>query len=80
MAKKSGFVSAMDGLPWILKLLFCIPALNIIWAIYRIVKGVKTGNAILIIIGILWIVPGSVFCWIIDLICTICFGQPKLFA
>ena len=80
MAKKSGYVAAMDGLPWIVKLLFCIPALNILWAIYRVVKGVKTGNVLQLIIGVLWIIPGVAFGWIIALICTIAFGKPTFFA
>ena len=36
---KNGFVSAMDGLSKIVKIILCLPFLNIIWAIYRIVKG-----------------------------------------
>ena len=48
---KNGFVSAMDNLPWIVKLILCIPALNIVWAIYRIVKGV-TQNKGLILSGL----------------------------
>lgn len=80
MASKNGFVAAMDSLPWLVKLLLCIPALNIIWAIYRIVKGVSTKNVLTLVFGILWIVPGSVFCWLIDLVCTILFGKPTLFA
>lgn len=74
------FVKAMDGLPWILKLILCIPALNIVWAVYRIVKGLSTKNTLMLIIGILWIIPGAVFCWLIDLICTIFSGKPTLFA
>lgn len=80
MAGKNGFVGAMDNLPWIVKLILCIPALNIVWAIYRIVKGVTTHDVLTLVFGILWIVPGSVFCWIIDLISTIAYGRPKFFA
>ena len=71
-------IKTFDRLPTILKLIFCIPALDIIWAIYRIVKGVATNNILLLVIGILWIVPGAVFCWIFDLVTVILFGHPKL--
>lgn len=74
------FVKAIDNLPWIVKLLLCLPIVDIIWAIYRIVKGVAKGNAILIIAGILWIVLGAVILWLIDLICIIIFKNIKLFA
>lgn len=77
---KSGFVSAMDGLPFIVKLILCIPALDIVWAIYRIVKGVSTNNVIMIVVGILWIIPGIAIGWLIDLISSILFGRPKFVA
>ena len=75
-----GFVKAMDNLPWIVRLILCIPALDIIWAIYRIVKGAATGNVLTLIVGILWIVPGFVICWLVDLISVIAFGRVKFFA
>ena len=72
------FLCAIDNLPMILKLVLCIPALDIIWAIYRIIKGVTENNALLVVIGILWIVPGSMFGWIFDIITVILYGHPKL--
>ena len=80
MAEKNGFVSAMDSLPFILKLILCIPALDIVWAIYRLVKGVSTNNVLMIVFGILWIVPGIAIGWLVALISTILFGRPKFFA
>lgn len=65
------FIKAMDNLPWIVKLILCLPALDIIWAIYRIVKGVATKNLLTLIVGILWIVPGIAIGWLIDLISII---------
>ena len=37
MANKNGLIAWMDDLPWLVKLLFCIPVLDIVWAVYRIV-------------------------------------------
>ena len=74
------FVKAMDNLPWIVKLILCLPALDIVWAVYRIVKGVATKNVLILVFGILWIVPGCVFGWLIDLVCTIVAQKPILFA
>lgn len=74
------FVKAIDNLPWIVKLLLCLPIVDIIWAIYRIVKGVAKGNVLLIVAGILWIVLGAAILWLIDLICIIIFKNIKLFA
>ena len=78
MAKKNGIIKAIDELPWILKLILAIPALDIVWAIYRIIKGVTTDNLFLLVVGILWIVPGIAFGWIIDIISIILYKHPVL--
>ena len=76
---KNGFISAMDDLPWIVKIILCIPALDIIWGIYRIVKGYTTKNGFMLLIGILWIIPGAPILWLIDIVCMI-LGKRLLFA
>ena len=77
---KNGLVAAMDNLPWIVKLILCIPALNVVWAIYRIIKGATQKDMLILIAGILWIVPGIFFGWILDLVTTIMYGKPSIFA
>lgn len=77
---KNGFVSAMDGLPWVVKIILCIPIINWVYGIYRIVKGISTNDTLMWIVGILWIIPGSVICWLIDLICTIVYKKPTVLA
>ncbi len=74
------FIKAMDDLPWIVKIILCIPALDIIWAVYRIIKGVAQKNTVILIFGILWIIPGSFICWILDLFTTLFSGRPTIFA
>lgn len=61
------FVKTMEGLPKVAKIILALPFLDIVWAIYRIVKGVAYKNIITLIAGILWIVPGSVICWLLDI-------------
>ena len=74
------FISAMDKLPWILKLILCLPGLDIVWAVYRIVKGISAKKVLTLVFGILWIIPGVAIGWLIDLICTLFFSRPVLFA
>ena len=71
-------VNAFDKLPWIVKVLLCLPLLNIAWGVYRICKGLAVKNTLMLIVGILWIIPGSVVCWLVDFICTICWKKPTL--
>ncbi len=73
-------VKAFDNLPWIAKLILCLPVLDIAWAIYRIVKGVQEKNTPTLVAGILWIIPGAVICWLVDFVCTICYKKPNLLA
>lgn len=78
MAKNNSIVSQFENLPWIVKLILALPGLDIVWAIFRIIKGYTTNNLLLLIIGILWIAPGVAFGWIIDLVGVILTGHPFL--
>ena len=73
-------VKAFDKLPWLVKLLLCIPVLNIAWAIYRICKGASSKNTLMLIVGILWVFFGTTVLWIADLICTIIWKKPTIIA
>lgn len=65
------FIKWMDDLPWLLQIIFCIPLLDIVWGVYRVVKGLIKEDGIMLIVGILWIIPGTVFGWVVDLVTTI---------
>lgn len=71
-------LKAIDNLPRLVKIILCIPALDIVWAIYRIMKGLTEKNTVLTVIGILCIIPGAAFIWLIDLITTVLNGKPFL--
>lgn len=73
-------VKWFDNLPWIVKIIFALPGLDLLWAIYRIVKGAAHGKIGMIIAGILWIILGWAILWIIDLICVLIYKKPTLFA
>ncbi len=68
-------IKAFDELPWILKIIFCLPALDIIWAIYRIIKGVATDDLVKIIVGIIWIPAGGAILWLVDLITMVAYKK-----
>ena len=54
--------------------------LNILWAIYRICKGASTNNTLMLVVGIVWLIFGTVVFWIVDLICTIVWKKPTVLA
>lgn len=71
-------IKAFDNLPFIVKVIFALPFLNIVWAVYRIIKGACTNNAVMLVVGILWIVLGASICWILDLVFLL-LGKSPLF-
>ena len=64
-------IKSFDNLPKIIKLILAIPALDIIWVIYRIIKSVNDNNTLGIILGAVLLFVGVPFLWLIDIICII---------
>ena len=72
-------IKLVDDLPWIIKIILCIPALDIVWAIYRIIKGIVEKNGVKMIIGIIWLIGSISITWIFDLVTVILNkGNPSL--
>ncbi len=72
-----GFVKAMDNLPLWVKIILALPGLDIIWAIYRIVKGAVQGKTGILLGGILWLLLGWAILWIIDIV-SICLAKKPM--
>ncbi len=70
------FVNAIDNLPKIAKILLALPFLDIVWAIYRIIKGATSQNWVTMIAGILWIAFGCFITWILDIVFLTLDKQP----
>lgn len=68
-------IKTFDELPLIVKVIFCIPMLDIVWSIYKICKSVDKSNVLGIVLGILTIIPGAFFIWIIDLVTVLLNGN-----
>lgn len=64
----SSYVKAIDGLPLIVRVLLAIFLGPIIYGIYRIAKGK-------LLIGVLWIIFGYFFIFIIDVVTLILNGK-----
>ena len=75
-----GFVKWMDKAPLWLKVVFALPFLDIVWAIYRLVKGVCTGKMTTLLGGILWLLAGWAILWIIDIVSIVLYKKPKILA
>ena len=71
-------IKIVDDLPWIVKIILALPGLDIVWAIYRIIKGYVKKDGVLLVIGVIWILLGWAITWIFDLVTTILYKHPKL--
>lgn len=71
-------IKQVNSLPLIVKLILCIPCIEIFYGICRIVQGINKNNLLWIILGILTIVPGAFFMWIVDLIYVLLKGHAFL--
>lgn len=72
------FIKTVNGWPLIVKLLLCIPVVEIFYGICRIINQAAKKNILLLVVAILTVVPGAAFMWLIDLIWIICTGHACL--
>lgn len=68
-------IQLIDDLPMVAKLVLCIPILDIVWSVYRLSRSIVANNVLGIVVGILLIVPGATFVWLIDLVCLLINGK-----
>lgn len=64
-------IKTIDNLPWIVKIILCLPGIAIFWAFYRIIRSVEAKNVLGIVLSVLLIVFGPAIVWVLDLICVI---------
>lgn len=77
--KMKEFIKWMDEAPFILKLIFCIPGVDLVWSIYRLVKAINTNKVVNVVIWIVLFFVGIPFIWLIDLILILLQGKPLYF-
>ena len=68
-------IKTFDDLPLLIKLILCIPAVAIVWMIYRICRSLLKENMTGVIIAIVLLIVGIPFMWLIDLICIFLNGK-----
>lgn len=68
------FIKAIDDLPLIVKIILCIPVLDIVWTIYKLFKSIEKNNVLGIVIAIILFFFAP-FVWLVDLITLLLKGQ-----
>ncbi|MCD8372411.1 MAG: hypothetical protein LUD27_03820 [Clostridia bacterium] len=72
------FINTVNGLPLIVKVLLCIPCIEIFYSVCRVINGAAKNDILWIVLGILTIIPGAAFMWIVDLIWVLWKGHAFL--
>jgi len=72
------FINKVNSLPLIVKLILCIPCLEIFYGICRIINGIDKNDVLWIVLAILTVFPGAFFMWILDLIWVLLKGHALL--
>lgn len=78
MAKDNAIITAIDGLPWIVKLILCFPGLDVVWSVYRVIKYAAPLNVVMLVVSIIMLVGSFTIGWILDVICILLKGKPFL--
>ena len=71
-------IKQVNSLPLLIKLLLCIPAVEIFYGICRVINGIVKNNVLWIVLAILTIVPGAFFMWVLDVIWVLWKGHAFL--
>lgn len=67
------FINSLDSMPLLVKIILAIPALDIVWSIYRIVSAVYHKNTPALIVSIvLLFIPIT---WIFDIVMILLTGS-----
>lgn len=71
-------IKTVNGLPLIAKVILCIPVLEIFYSICRVINGIAKNDVLWIVLGVLTIVPGAFFMWVLDLVWVLLKGHAFL--
>ena len=64
-----------DNLPKLVKAIFALPGIAVLWAIYRLVKAIDSGDILQILVAVVLLIAGPTFVWVIDLITILLYDK-----
>ena len=62
------FCKWMNEQPRIIKILFCLPIIDIIWGVYRLGGAIVNKDVLHIVLAVLWILIAGFIGWLLDLV------------
>ena len=65
------FIKTVDDLALIVKIILALPVIDIVWVVYRIIKSAQKQSMFGVVLGVIMIIIGIPFLWLIDIISLI---------
>lgn len=62
------YINAFDNLPLVVKIIFALPMLDILWAVYRLCKSLSKQNTVGIVLAVLMLIVCPALFWLVDII------------
>lgn len=62
------YINTFDNLPLVVKIIFALPMLDILWAIYRLCKSLSKQNTVGIVLAVLMLIVCPALFWLVDII------------
>ena len=68
-------IKFFDDLPLVVKVIFALPVLDILWAVYRLCRSISKENALGIVLAVLMLLFCPAIFWLVDIITLLVMGK-----
>ncbi len=68
-------IKALHDLPMLAKIILALPALDVVWVVYRLLRSLDKNNILGVVIAVLGIFVGLPWLWLVDIICIVLKGD-----
>ena len=68
-------IKAPHDLPMLVKVILALPALDVVWVVYRLLRSLDKNNILGVVIAVLAIFVGLPWLWLVDILCIVLKGD-----
>ena len=68
-------IKALHDLPMLVKVILALPALDVVWVVYRLLRSLDKNNILGVVIAVLAIFVGMPWLWLVDILCIVLKGD-----
>lgn len=68
-------VKWFDDAPLLIKIILAIPVLDVVWVVYRIARSLMKNSMLGLVLGIILIIVGLPWLWLVDIVTILLTGK-----